>query len=69
MAAGAGLATAVGGVLAEHLGWYFYFVVAGILISSACFILYRIFDRIEALVDDRDIAEATESDSLPELKA
>ena len=69
MTAGAGLATAIGGLLAEHLGWYFYFVVAGILISGACFVLYRVFDRIEELVDDRDIAEAAEAASQPALES
>lgn len=59
MAAGAGLATAIGGVMAEHLGWYLYFLVAGILISGACFVLYHVYDRIEALVDARDQSETS----------
>ncbi|MEQ8859828.1 MAG: MFS transporter [Pseudomonadales bacterium] len=57
MMAGAGLATAVGGLLAEHLGWFYYFLLAGVLISGACFLLYFVYDRIEALVDERDAQE------------
>lgn len=64
MAAGAGLATAIGGFMAEHLGWYLYFLVAGILISCACFVLYKVYDRIEELVDDRDIVEAEDASAL-----
>jgi len=57
MMAGLSLATAIGGVLAEHLGWFYYFMVAGMLISGACFLLYAVYDRIEALVDARDATE------------
>lgn len=57
MMAGISLATAVGGLLAEHLGWFYYFLLAGILISSTCFLLYGVFDRIEDLVDQRDAQE------------
>lgn len=58
MLAGMSLATAIGGFLAEHLGWFYYFLAAGILISGTCFLLYGVFDRIEALVDLRDAREA-----------
>ncbi len=57
MMAGASLATAVGGVLAEHLGWFYYFLIAGALVSGTCFLLFVLFDRIEALVDARDATE------------
>lgn len=55
--AGISLATAIGGFLAEHLGWFYYFLLAGTLISGTCFLLYFLFDRIEMLVDARDAAE------------
>ena len=58
MLAGLSLATALGGFLAEHLGWFYYFLAAGILICSTCFLLYGVFDRIESLVDERDAREA-----------
>ena len=57
MMAGLSLSTAIGGVLAEHLGWFYYFMVAGMLISGACFLLYAVYDRIELLVDARDADE------------
>lgn len=55
--AGLSLATAIGGFLAEHMGWFFYFLLAGTLISATCFLLYFAFDRIEMLVEARDAAE------------
>ena len=58
------VAVAVGGVMAEHLGWFYYFLIAGSLISVACFVLYRLFDTVEALVEIRDIDEAGKLDSL-----
>jgi MFS transporter, PAT family, beta-lactamase induction signal transducer AmpG len=61
MMAGASLATAMGGVLAEHLGWFYYFLIAGILVSGACFLLYALYDTVEASVDARDAAEASTS--------
>lgn len=57
MMAGASLSTAVGGLLAEHLGWYYYFMLAGILVSGVCFLLYACYDRVEDLVDERDARE------------
>jgi MFS transporter (putative signal transducer) len=68
MTAGAGLAAAVGGVLAEHLGWSLYFITAGILVCAVCFLLYRSFDRIETLVDARDKAQAGLGSASAELQ-
>ncbi len=59
--AGVSLATAIGGFLAEHMGWFFYFLLAGTLISATCFLLYFVFDRIEMLVEARDAAEQADS--------
>jgi PAT family beta-lactamase induction signal transducer AmpG len=67
MMAGASLATAVGGLLAEHLGWFYYFMLAGILISGACFLLYGMFDRVEAVVDARDARDARAQAAAAEL--
>ncbi|HEY5680590.1 MAG TPA: MFS transporter [Pseudomonadales bacterium] len=58
MAAGGGLAVAVGGFMAEYLGWFYYFLVAGTLVSGACFVLYYLFDTIEDIVEERDRTEA-----------
>ncbi len=55
--AGHSVATAVGGWLAGSLGWYYYFMLAGVLISGACFLLYGLYDRVEHLVDERDAHE------------
>jgi MFS family permease len=66
MTAGGGLAVAVGGVLAEHVGWFYYFLIAGTLISGACFVLYRLFDTVEEIVETRDREEAGEVDALTE---
>lgn len=55
--AGHSVATALGGWLAWGLGWFYYFMLAGVLISSACFLLYSMYDRIETLVDERDAHE------------
>lgn len=57
LTAGVSLSTAIGGFLAEHLGWFYYFALAGVLISAACFLLYAVFDRIETLVGERDARE------------
>jgi len=65
MTAGGGLAVAVGGLLAEHLGWFYYFLLAGTLISAACFVLYGLFDTVEAIVERRDRDEANETGTLP----
>jgi MFS family permease len=55
--AAASAALGVGGVLAEHLGWYGYFTLAGAFVTVTCFVFYLLFDRIEALVDARDADE------------
>jgi MFS transporter (putative signal transducer) len=56
--AAASAALGIGGVLAEHMGWFGYFTFAGIFVTGTCFVFYYVFDRIEALVDARDAAEA-----------
>ncbi|MDH3644090.1 MAG: MFS transporter [Gammaproteobacteria bacterium] len=63
MTAGAGLAVAVGGFMAEHLGWFYYFLTAGLLISVACFVLNHLFDTVEEIVEARDREEAGEFDA------
>jgi len=50
-------ALGIGGFLAEHLGWGLYFGFAGGFVTLCCFVLYFLFDRIEALVDARDAEE------------
>jgi MFS family permease len=50
-------ALGIGGVLAEHLGWALYFAFAGVFVTGCCFVFYLLFDRIEALVDERDAVE------------
>jgi MFS family permease len=59
-------ALGLGGVLAEHLGWYWYFVLTGAFVTGCCFVFYFLFDRIEAIVDARDAREL--SDSLAESR-
>jgi len=66
MTAGGGLAVAVGGFMAEHLGWFYYFLTAGLLISVACFVLNHLFDTVEEIVDARDREEAGELDAAGE---
>ena len=51
------LALALGGVLAEHLGWFLYFLSAGSFVVGACFVLWTLFERVEALVEARDAQE------------
>ena len=58
MMAGGSLSTAVGGWLAAQLGWFYYFMVAGILVCGTCFLLFALYDRVEALVDERDADES-----------
>lgn len=55
--AAASAALGIGGVLAEHLGWAWYFALAGAFVTACCFVFYALFDRIEALVETRDAAE------------
>jgi MFS family permease len=59
MAAGFGLATAIGGVLAHHLGWFWYFVVGGIAVVGVCVLLYRLYDTVEGIVDVREASAVT----------
>ena len=55
--AAAAAALGVGGVLAQHLGWYAYFLLSGFFVTGCCFVFYWLFDRVEAAVDTRDGAE------------
>ena len=51
-------ALAIGGVLAEHIGWTAYFAFGGIFTIFACFVFYMLFDKNEAIVEERDRLEA-----------
>ncbi len=53
-------ALAVGGFLAEFLGYFWYFSVTGIFVSICCLIYYAAFDRIEELVNERERLERGE---------
>ena len=55
-------ALAIGGVIAEHAGWYAYFAFGGIFTIFACFVFYMLFDKIEAIVEERDRREAALND-------
>jgi predicted MFS family arabinose efflux permease len=55
-AAGAA-ALGVGGVIAQYVGWHMYFLGSGLFVTACCFVFYMLFDRIEAIVEARDIAE------------
>ncbi len=59
MMAGASLSTAVGGWLAAQLGWFYYFMVAGMLASGTC-----LSCTMEALVDRRAADEASQAHDL-----
>ena len=58
MAAGFGLATAAGGFISHHLGWLWHFVIGGSLSVVMCFVLYRLYAPVEAIVEARDRREA-----------
>jgi MFS family permease len=51
-------ALAIGGVIAEHVGWYVYFAFGGTFTIFACFVFYMLFDKIETIVEERDRREA-----------
>lgn len=57
MSAASNLGLAIGGVLAEHLGWFLYFLLAGCVVIGSCFTVWALFDRVEALVEARDADE------------
>jgi MFS family permease len=59
----ANAALAVGGFLAEWLGYFWYFAATGVFVSICCLIFYSLFDTIESLINLRDSAEASASDS------
>lgn len=56
-AAAVSAALALGGVLAEHVGWLAYFAFGGTFTIFACFVFYVLFDKIEAIVEERDRLE------------
>ena len=55
--AAASAALGVGGVIADRVGWYAYFLGSGVFITLCCFAFYLLFDKIEAIVEARDAAE------------
>ena len=57
MAAGGALATSIGGFIAHHLGWFWHFVIGGSATVTMCFMLYFLYERIEAIVEERDRRE------------
>ncbi len=60
MAAGAALATAIGGFIAHHLGWFWHFAIGGTTTVIMCVVLYLLYERVEAIVDARDAREVEE---------
>jgi len=54
MTGAAAAATAVGGVIAEHVGWFYYFIICGSLVALAAFTFYALFDTIERAVEERE---------------
>ena len=63
MAAGGALATSIGGFIAHHLGWFWHFVIGGSATVTMCFTLYFLYERIEAIVEERDRRELESADS------
>ena len=49
---------AIGGWLAEMLGWQIYFLFAGVGTAACTMSFYALYDHIEALVAERDRLEA-----------
>jgi len=62
-AAGAA-ALGIGGVLAQNVGWYAYFLLSGFFVTGCCLVFYWLFDRIEAVVDERNRVELAHDHSL-----
>lgn len=54
--AGFSSASALGGFMAFYLGWFYFFVFAGIMVSLGALVIWALYDHIEALVDARDQA-------------
>ena len=54
MRAGFSCAAALGGILAHQIGWFYFFLAAGFMVSFGAFAIWWTFDGIEALVDARD---------------
>ncbi|MFK7914838.1 MAG: MFS transporter [Pseudomonadales bacterium] len=54
MRAGFSAASAVGGFIAYYVGWFYFFLAAGFMVSFGAFAIWWTFDGIEALVDERD---------------
>ena len=44
-------------MIAQYVGWHMYFLGSGLFVTACCFVFYMLFDRIEAIVEARDIAE------------
>lgn len=63
MAAGGALATSAGGFIAHHLGWFWHFVIGGSATVTMCFLLYFLYERIEAIVEERDRRELESVDA------
>jgi predicted MFS family arabinose efflux permease len=55
--AAAAVALGIGGVIAQYVGWHMYFLGSGLFVTMCCFVFYLLFDKIEAIVEARDIAE------------
>lgn len=56
MRAGFSCASAVGGFIAFYIGWFYFFLVAGLMVSFGAFVIWWAYDGIEALVNERDRA-------------
>jgi MFS family permease len=64
MSAASNLGLAIGGVLAEHLGWFWYFALAGAVVVVSCFTVWLLFERVETLVETRDAEELARRGTL-----
>lgn len=62
----ANAALAVGGFLADWLGYFWYFALTGIFVSICCLIFYSLFDLVESLVSERDAEELRSRLATPE---
>ena len=60
--AAAAAALGIGGVIAQHVGWHMYFLGSGLFVTMCCFVFYLLFDKIEAIVEERDRREAALND-------
>ncbi len=69
MAAGSALATSIGGLIAHHLGWFWHFVIGGTATVTMCIVLYFLYERIEAIVEERDRLELEPASDAPTFDA